>query len=43
MLYRLKERLFLWLVLFARWAAWLGAYDPKDVDLWIEHKRKELK
>lgn len=37
----MKRKLFFWLVMFARWAAWLRAIDPKDLDLWIANERKK--
>ena len=36
---RIKRRLFYYTVRFARWACWLRAIDPKDVDLWIEKEK----
>ena len=34
-----RRNFFYYTVRFARWAAWLGAIDPKYVDLWLEKER----
>jgi hypothetical protein len=39
----IRRRLFYYALLFARWACWLRAIDPKLVDLWIANERQQIK
>lgn len=35
----IRRKLFYYTVRFARWACWLGAIDPRHVDLWVEKEK----